>query len=932
MRKYLIALNFVVIGILILAACASTLGSQTTKNESNISAAELKCEYKSNPLGIDASKPRLSWEIQSAKRSQIQTAYRILVANSEKDLQLNSAKCWDSGKQVSKETIHIAYNGKPLKSGQRYFWKVQVWDKAGHASVWSKSSYWEMALLDDGDWEGEWLCDGKPTPTKDEDFYKDDPAPLFRKEFELAKKIKKARLYVTGLGYYEASLNGNKVGKSVLDPGWTNYDKQIFYSTYDVTELVQDGENCLGVTLGNGWYNPLPLQMWGRRNMREPLPIGRPRFISQLNIEFADGSTKSIVSDKDWKVHPGPILRNNVYLGEVYDARKEIENWNLPGLDDRDWKNAVKAAKPKGKLLSQPQQPIRVTKTLKPTKIIGPKPGVYVFDFEQNFAGWVQLSLRASAGAKVTLRFGELLYPDSTLNVMTSVAGQVKGKNDKGENRGGPGSPEIAWQSDTYISKGKGLEVYTPRFTFHGFRYVEVTGLPAKPSLDLLEGHRLNSDINIVGTFHCSNDMINQIQEMTQWTFLSNIFSVQSDCPHREKFGYGGDLATTSEAFMLNFDMAQFYAKAVYDWHDAALPDGMMTDTAPFVGIQYCGVPWAMAHPLLLCQLYQYYGNIQLIEQHYPTASRWLDLVASQNPDFIIREGLSDHEGLEDMPKPQMITPLYYQSAQFLACLAKHLGLNEDVEKYSKLAQNIKQAYLKNFLEENTGKFDPASQASQSFALYNNLVPADEKQDAIDFLLDKIRIEKEEHLSTGMFGTKYMFNVLSQEGYSDAAYSMVNQKTYPGWGYMLENDATTVWEHWAFSDNTYSHNHPMFGSISEWFYKWLAGIQPHPEAVGFDRIIIRPQVIDGLDWVKAEHKSIRGEIVSEWKKENGQFDLKIVVPANTTATVYIPADDPSAVNESGQSAENATGVKFYKYENGAAIYKVGSGLYQFSSK
>jgi alpha-L-rhamnosidase len=429
--------------------------------------------------------------------------------------------------------------------------------------------------------------------------------------------------------------------------------------------------------------------------------------------------------------------------------------------------------------------------------------------------------------------------------------------------------------------------------------------------------------------------MFNAIQKMCRWTFLSNIFSVQSDCPHRERLGYGGDLVNTSDAFMLNYDMADFYAKAVRDWQDSAQPDGMLTDTSPFVGINYCGVGWAMAHPQLQLQLYQYYGDKRLMEQQYETSKRWLDLVASENPEHIVKEGLSDHEGLASAPSPDMVTPLYYQSARMLAKMSELLGRGREAQKYQDLAKEIKKAYLDKFMETQTGKFGPGTQAGQCFALYSDLVPQDQRDKAFKFLLDDIQIKHEGHLSTGIFGTKYILGLLSQEGYADVAYSIVNQKTFPGWGYMLENGATTLWEHWAFSDNTFSHNHPMFGSVSQWFFNWLGGIQPHPEAVGFDRIIIRPQIVNDLQWVKSSYNSVRGPIVSNWAKKDGYVQLDVEIPANTNATVYVPAYSVQDVREGLKQPATATkmqGISALGMEGKTAVFSVGSGKYHFVSK
>jgi alpha-L-rhamnosidase len=891
----------------------------------------LRCEFADNPRGVDASNPRLSWKLESTSRAQEQTAFQILVASCPRALAEEKGDLWDSGEVLTSQSICIRYRGQPLKSSQPAFWKARVWDKAGRASDWSKAATWEMGLLSPQDWQAQWLNDGKSNPEKDADFYQEDPAPLFRKEFMLPKTVARARLYVSGLGYYEASLNGKRVGDQVLDSGWTRYSERALYSTYDVTSQVRRGANCIGVMLGNGWYNPLPLRMWGHLNLREHLPVGRPRFIAHLEIEFADGTRESVVSDSTWKVGKGPIRFNSIYLGEVYDARREVAGWDRPGFDDSSWRRPGIATEPIGQLRAQSQPPIRVTKTLKPARLTEPKPGVFIFDFGQNFAGWAKLKLSAPAGAKVVLRYGELLNPDGALNPMTSVAGQIKGthktKDGREESVGGPGAPAVAWQSDTYVAKGKGVESYTPRFTFHAFRYVELTGLSGKPSREAVTGLRLNADVERVGSFECSNAQLNRIQDLCDWTFLSNLFSVQSDCPHRERFGYGGDLAATSEAFMMNYDMATFYAKAVRDWQDSAQPDGMLTDTAPFVGIQYCGIAWAMVHPLVQRQRYQYYGDRQLIEEQYETARRWLDLEAQANPNGIVEEGLSDHEGLA--PAPAMVTPLFAASAGTVSELAAILGREDEAQKYERLFEQIRKAYLERFLDQSSGKVGPGTQASQAFALYLNLLPEEQRPAALQFLLDDIRLRHDGHLSTGIFGTKFILDLLSRAGEADLASTIVNQKTYPGWGYMLENGVTTLWEHWEGSDNTYSHNHPMFGSVSEWFYHWLGGIQPAPDAVGFDRIIIRPQLVKDLNWVRCSYNSVRGTIDSNWKRDGNRLKLEVEIPANTTAWVYVPASEAGQIKEGGKPAAESQGVHFVKQDGGQTIFQIGSGHYVF---
>jgi len=924
------------------ASAAGAVLILATSATADMTPARLRCEYAVNPLGIDEPRPQLSWAVESRQRGQVQTAYQILVATTEDLLQADRGDLWDSGKVGSSQTLGVLYAGKRLQSGMRAHWKVRVWDRNGNASDWSPPAWWEMGLLEPGDWQGAWITRAGPSTTAtarrredaEADLYADHPAPLFRKEFTAPREIRRARLYVSGLGYYELHINGRRVGDHVLDPAWTSYARRVFYSTYDVTALLRKGPNALGVVLGNGWYNPLPLRMWGKFNLREALTVGEPRLILQLNIEYADGSRQSICSDESWRVGDSPILRNSVYLGEVYDARREQNGWDAPGFDDSRWQSAIVAAEPLGALRSQAVEPIRITRSITPVKISEPKPGTHIFDMGQNFAGWVTLHVSAPAGTAIRLRYGELLYPDGTLNVMTSVCGQIKQAG-----MGGPGAPPLAYQGETYICRGAGIEVYTPRFTFHGFRYVEVTGYPGRPTLDAIEGRRLNSAVEEVGSFECSNPLFNRIHEMVRWTLLSNLFSVQSDCPHREKFGYGGDIVASSEAAILNLGMARFYAKAVHDLEDAVRPNGGMTETAPFVGIADEGlgdgsgpVGWGTAHPLLQWHLRQYYGNERLLQEQYDRTKRWVALLESRAGDGILDNGISDHESLTAKPRALTGTAFYYYNVRLLSQIAAALHRKADADRYAALAETIKAAFNRRFLAPGTGCYDAGTQTCQAFALYFGLVPEAERQAALDGLVHDVMQTHKGHLSTGIFGTKYMLNALTDLGRADVAYAIVNQKTFPGWGHMLEHGATTLWEHWEFSDNTYSHNHPMFGSVSEWLFKAVAGIRPAPDAVGFDRIIIRPQVVGGLTWAKGRYESIRGPVASEWRIDGGTLILDVTIPANTAALVYVPSGAGSVLCEGGTAAAEAEGVESLRSEEGAAVFRIGSGTYRFLSR
>ena len=889
--------------------------SPTNQPLSTVKVERLRCEYQTDPLGIDTGEPRLSWWLRSSVRGASQSAYQILVASSPDQLKKDKGDLWDTGKLDSDSSIQITYKGKVLKSRQQCFWKVRTWDEKGSPTGWSSIGKWTMGLLEPTDWQGKWIQRVVKQTLVAVDPFDDDPAPLFRKSFMVEKPVASAVLSISGLGYFEPRLNGVKVGDHELDPGWTDFAKRVSYQTFDVTKQVKQGENALGVMLGNGFFNPLPIKMWGHLNIRQHLAIGEPRLIAQLDIRFKDGSKQTVMSDRSWMVGDGPIIRNSVYLGEVYDARKEVKGWDSPGFDDSGWERTVVVAAEFVPVMStQRTPPIRVTKTLKPVQISEPKPGVFVVDFGQNFSGVTRMKVKGPAGTRVRLRSGELLYKDGMLNGMTSVTGQSKGGG-KYYIYSGKGQPKTAFQLDEYVLKGSGNEVFQPRFTFHGFRYVEVTGYPGKPTLDSFEGLRMNSDVEQVGSFECSNPMFNKIQTMVEWTLLSNLFSVQSDCPHREKFGYGGDQVAASEMAIFTFDMARFYANTIDLMAEAQRANGGFTETAPFVGIADAGhggqsgpVAWGSAYPVLLCDLEQYYGETNWLAKESEHQRLWNSLLRSKLVNGFLSTGLNDHEALVDLSPELAGTAFYY-----LNLVKSGMDLRNNAIEI----QATKARYNERFLDKKTGKYDTGTQASQAISLAIGLVPDEVKSKAVDVLIKDI-VAHDYHLTTGIFGTKYVFQVLSDAGRNDVAYRIVNNKTFPGWGHMLENGATTIWEHWEFSDNTFSHNHPMFGSVSEWFYKALAGIQPDPTGPGFKKFFIRPSVVGDLTWVKAHHDTMYGRIESSWKRDGDKLTMTVVVPPNTSATVFVPG---TQVTESGKAVQVSHGA-----------VDIGSGIYQFESK
>ena len=809
-------------------------------------------------MGIDTKVPRFGWTFTSTERNQLQSAYEIIVSDNLKQVQQGKGNIWSTGKIASQHSIQVEYAGSSLKSFTKYYWRIKVFNQKNEASSWSEINWFETAMLDPKDWNAKWISDGSKNPESDEDYYKEDRMPLLRKLFSVKKKVTAARLYISGLGYYEAFLNGQKIGDHVLDPGFTTYRKEVLYAVYDITALLKKGNNTAGIMLGSGWWNPLPLRIFGRIDLRKIQQTGRPCVKAEIHITYNDGSAETIVTDETWETAPGPVIHNNVYLGEKYDARLEQKNWNTTGADKNAWKNAVIVNGPSGMLTAQMQPAIKITKVIKPVKITELSKDTFIVDMGQNFAGVARIKVKGPAGTKITLRYGEDLWKDGSLNYMTTVATQIK----KGGIKGGPGAPETAWQEDGYILKGEGTEIWNPQFTFHGFRYLEITGWPGKPTLDDIEGLRMNSDLPLNGTFSCSNNMFTKLHEVIQWTFLSNVFSVQSDCPAREKMGYGADMVVSSNAFIYNYDMAGFYSKAVNDFANEQQPDGGITEIAPYTGIADRGyggesgpLGWELGFSFLQKQLYDYYGDKRIIANNYDAFVKQMNFLQSKAIDNLFYWDISDHEALDTKPESFSASLFYYHHAKLAEEFAGILGKKEDSAKYAKLADKIKDAILNRYYIANTGRFDNATQSAQILALWYGLSP--QKDSTFKILMNEFA-RHNWHLSTGIFSTMMMFDVLRENDMNDIAYRIANQRDYPGWGNMIANGATTLWETWAYPESGPSQNHPMFGSVDEWFYRSLLGI--NAAAPGFKKIIIKPQPAGDLTWAKGSYNSVRGKL------------------------------------------------------------------------
>lgn len=749
-----------------------------------------------------------------------------------------------------------------------------------------------------------WIEDGLPLPENDSLFYLDHPAPLFRKSFRTNRPVKTATLSITAAGYYKAFVNGKGLQDNVLDPAWTDFSKRIYYSDYDVTSLLQKGENCIGVSLGNGFYNPLPLRKWGRRNLREDLSVGKPVFIATLRIQYSNGDSEVVVSDGSWKYTLGPITKNDVYIGVAYDANRELDGWHRPGYDDRKWQVATPGKPPGGKLEKAFFPPVRITREITPVRIYSSAPGVWMVDMGVNFTGTYKIKLSGNTGDTITFKFGERVYEDGSVNPMTTVAGQIKKKG-----VGGPGAPAIAWQTDSYIVGTKKAQWFSPDFTYHTYRYMEIRGLQKPPGIADIRGLFMHSDVPDRNSFSSSSALLNSIQDISERTFLANLVSVQSDCPAREKFGYGGDINATSETFIYNFDMQAFYRKTIYDWVDAMKESGFV-DTAPFTGIEYCGISWESAFLITQYYLYLYYQDIDLIRELYTLNTKWMDKVARIHPEGLIDDGLSDHESLAKVPVQLTGTGHYLQCARIMKTFAGVVGNKADVEKYEALAGKLKNLLRTEFWDKPyPGEIN--RQTLFATLLYHKVVPEEDIPRAMDSLATALKNAPSEHFTTGIFGTKYVLETLAEYGSPNAVFDIVHSTAYPGWGHMIDRGATTLWETWKESDNTYSNCHPMFGTVSEWYYRWLAGIRPDPEHPGFKEFFVTPTTPKGLESVNCTYHSPYGAIVSNWKMlDIGGYIYQITVPSGATANVTLPVSSTQKVlitNEQGQSQSGSVG-------------------------
>jgi hypothetical protein len=891
--------NEVVIGLM--AVTLARPGTVGANDDSPLRAVQLRCEYAENAPGVDVPQPRLFWTLKSSVRGQRQTAYRILVASSQENLAAGKGDLWDSGKTASDETIQIRYGGAALASSQRVFWKVQVWDKDGKPSPWSAEATWTMGLLNEADWQARWIGSASESPTL-----------LLRREFIVKSGLARAIVHVCGLGQYELTLNGNKVGNDLLSPGWSKYDKTCLYDTYDLTPLLKPGANSAGLLLGNGMYN-----VKGGRYTKFKGSFGPLKAICHIRLEYTDGTTEIIGTDNRWQVSSGPITFSCVYGGEDYDARM-----------GQDWASAAVVDGPGGKLrgLSCAAAPIHSFEVLKPAAVKELGSGVAIYDMGQNAAIMPRFVVKGPAGSSVRLTPAELLKNDGTLDRRSVGGGQVY------------------WQ---YTLAGTDAESWFPKFFYHGCRYIQVDRRPAEPNGPLpnvqsLEGLVVHSDAEPVGRFACSNDLFNRIHTLIRWAQRSNLASVITDCPHRERLGWLEQYHLNGPSLRYEFDLARMFAKGMNDMADSQLDNGLIPDIAPeytaFSGGFRDSPEWGSAFILVPWQQYEWTGDLQLLERYYEPMKRYVAYLGGKATNHIVSHGLGDWYDIGPArPGVAQLTPIaltatafYYNDVWVLAQTARLLGKSDDAKTFESLASEIRAAFNKTFFNAETGRYATGSQSANSIPLVMGLVePANRGK-----VLDAIVQDVEKHgnaVTAGDVGYRYLLRALAEGGRSDVIFAMNNQSDKPGYGYQLKMGATSLTEAWN-ADPSSSQNHFMLGQIMEWFYHDLAGIGCEPNAAGFKKIVIRPQPVGDVNWVEASFKSIRGQIVSNWKRQAGEFTLNVTIPAGASATVYLPCAAASEITESGKPAPSSPGVRLVRREEHRAVYAIDSGAYTFQAK
>ena len=893
----------------------------------------LKCENFQNPIGIEALQPVLSWQLKSGANNQKQSSYRIIVSNNPGDLLDNRGKFWDSKKVASDRCFQINYKGRSLQSSNKYYWKVMVWDASDKPSAWSETATWQMGLIASDDWgKAQWIG-YEDLPDSMQVFpgthfggtelgnkcLQRPVVPLFRKQFELKKKVASAQLFITGLGQYEASINGIKVGNSFLTPGWTQYNKTILYNTYDVSNLMKSGKNAIGVIVGNGFYN-----INRERYRKLTIAYGMPKMICKLEITFTDSSNETIESGSDWKTAVSPVTYCSIYGGEDYDARLEQENWNKPGFSDVRWQNALLVKAPKGTLKSTPDYPIEVEDTIFIKQITKQGEGKNVYDFGQNASGIIEIKVTGFRGQEIILTPCELLEKDKTPYQDAS------------------GKPYYF----KYTLKGTSDEVWAPRFTYYGFRYVEVNGaVPQTEKKDSLPKiidmkflHTRNSSPPS-GSFHCSDTLFNQIYTLIHWAIKSNFQSVLTDCPHREKLGWLEQTFLMGSSINYNFNIQHLYRKIIADIMDAQTENGLIPDIVPeyvvFDGGFRDSPEWGSASVILPWLLYKLYGDTATMSKAWPTMTKYVAYLGSKSDNFILSHGLGDWYDMgpnspgeaQLTPKSLTATSIYYYDVKLLSQIAGILNKSNDKLYYAKLSEEIKNAFNDRFFNRQTKVYSTGSQTAMSMPLCFGMVDEKDCADVLKNLTDSV-VANGKALTAGDIGFHYLVQALTDGGASQLIFEMNHRNDVPGYGFQLKKGATALTESWQALEFV-SNNHFMLGHIMEWFYSGIGGIRQDENSFAFTNLVIEPEVVGTITYARTTFESPNGTILTDWKKEKKQFELFVEIPVNSTAKIFLPGSDISKVTESNKFLNQLKDIQFLGKERNKLIVKVNSGVYRF---
>lgn len=882
-----------------------------------LGVTDLRTEYLKNPMGIEAAAPRLSWKMNSAQRNVMQSAYQIRVGTDSAGLLAGQSSVWDSGTQKSDASVFLRYAGKQLKSDTRYYWQVKIKDNQGNESGWSAISSWHTGLLNPDDWSAQWITSSLADTVE-------GPSPIFRKVFATAGKVKSAVLYISAHGLYEAQINGKRVSHDHLAPGWTSYHKRLLYQSYEVTNLLKDGQNAIGFTLGDGWYRGY-LAFDGKRSFYGKHLSG----LVQLVVEYTDGTKKVINSDGSWKYSTGPVRFSDLYNGEIYDAKFEKPGWATVNYNDAGWKNAQIIAPGKEVLESSISPLASKHEQFNVVKVIKTPKGETVLDFGQNVVGWVSFKLSGKAGSFIKLEHGEVL--DKAGNFYDANLRKAK-------------------QHVKYIFKGNGVESYEPHFTYQGFRYVKLTGNTAHIDPAAFKAIAVYSDMDPTGTFTSSNPLLNQLQHNIQWGQKGNFMDVPTDCPQRdERLGWTGDAQVFFRTAAFNMDVAGFFTKWMKDVASDQLSNGSIPYVVPNVLTQNDAgsTGWGDVATIIPWNMYVAYGDKQVLATQYPSMKAWVDFMTSKSKnelwntgshfgDWLFYRPEDDNDGRSAITDKYLIAQAFYaHSTQLLVNTAKVLGKKDEEEKYTELLDRIKKAFVKEYTTPG-GRLVSGSQTAYVLALNFDMLPENLRQQAVDFLVKNIE-SYGNHLTTGFLGTPYLCHVLTRFGRTDVAYRLLLQETYPSWLYPVKMGATTIWERWdgIKPDGSFqttgmnSFNHYAYGAIGDWMYRVMAGLDTDESEPGYKKIIIAPQPGGKITQAAAKLETLYGLTVSDWKIEGGQFKLKVVIPPNANALIRLPGAADAAVTESGTALKDVKGIVKVSNQGNDLEFNAGSGTYQF---